>query len=115
MIFKGTILDENSLPLPNVNISFPQIPFVGNITDFNGNFYIDNSQLTPLSTVLVSYVGYKPLTTTVSAINNAIVSLLPSEEELEEVVVIGSVKQSRNWLLIGFATFSLFKLKNLIK
>jgi len=62
----------------------------GFITDFKGNFsYVSSKD--SLFNVLVSYLGYYVLDTTIAAGSGNILPLVPSSIDIEEVVVRGSV------------------------
>lgn len=115
MQFTGQILDENNYPLVGVNVSFPDIPFVGSATDFNGRFTVNSDKINPLTKVLISYIGYSSIISTVSVIQNSTINLQPKENILNEVVVYGERKSNNNWLLIAFSTYGLFKLKTLMQ
>ena len=81
----GTITDENSLPLPGVNVIIKGTT-TGTQTDFDGNYTVTAST----GQVLVyTYVGYKKTERTVGAASNISFSMEPDLAELETVVVTG--------------------------
>src|SRR5690606_36446364 len=78
----GTVLDDTGLPLPGVNILVSGTN-TGTQTDFDGNYVIaveDGKELT------YSYVGFETETIPVYA-HQMNVSMIPSANELQEVVV----------------------------
>lgn len=80
---KGTVVDENSLPLPGVSISDAS-KGTSTVTDFEGNFALESTAGAPLK---FSYVGYKDQT--VAAAASMKVSMQVSATNLTEVVVVG--------------------------
>lgn len=86
-----TVLNENGETLPGVNVVI-QGTSQGGITDVNGKLSLtvpDNAVL------LVSYVGYETQRLTVGNQTNYTVNLRPNQDQLEELVVIGSRNQNR--------------------
>lgn len=85
----GTVLDgEYGDPLPGANVTV-EGSSIGTATDFDGNFSIQSSEST--GTLVISYVGFitkKVAFTSAGSIGS--VTLMPSAEELEGVVVVGS-------------------------
>ncbi len=81
----GTVVDEKGSGLPGVNILVKNSQR-GVITDVEGNFNLT----VPDDAVLVfSFVGYVTQEVTVGNSSNLRISLLPNDEALNEVVVIG--------------------------
>ncbi len=82
---KGQVVDAgNEEPLIGVSIQ-EKGTTNGVITDLNGNFTL---QVTPGSTVVFSYIGYK--TTEVKATNvRGVIKLAEDSKTLQEVVVVG--------------------------
>ncbi|GEP50810.1 SusC/RagA family TonB-linked outer membrane protein [Flavobacterium noncentrifugens] len=80
---KGTVVDENSLPLPGVSIS-DALKGTSTVTDFEGNFAIES---TAGASLKFSYVGYKDQTVAAAAAMK--VSMQVSATNLTEVVVVG--------------------------
>jgi len=83
---KGTVLDENGEPLIGVSIVVKGTG-TGTITDFDGKFSIDLSGGS--KELLVSYIGYKEQTITVTGSAPLSVKMIPDTQALDEVVVIG--------------------------
>ncbi len=81
----GRVVDEQKQPLPGVNV-LEKGTTNGTITDKDGNYTI----LVPENATLVfSFIGYLPEEATVAGKSEINMSLIPSIEELEQVVVIG--------------------------
>lgn len=84
---KGTIFEKNesnqNIPLPGANVYWLSSE-VGDVTDFNGEFSIPyNSEYTKL---IISFVGYKSDTLTISS-TKSITHFLEPTSSLDEVVV----------------------------
>lgn len=82
---KGKVVDENSEPLPGVNVIVKGTT-IGTTADFDGNYSITVPETS--SHLEFSYIGYD---TQIVNINSSIqnISLVESSELLEEVVVVG--------------------------
>ncbi|MFH4965951.1 SusC/RagA family TonB-linked outer membrane protein [Gaetbulibacter sp. M235] len=82
--FNGRVLDENQVPLPGASIIIKGSSN-GVATDFEGNFEIN---LPKGNEVLeVSFIGYISQNFETSGKTNAIITLFPNSESLNEVVV----------------------------
>ncbi len=81
----GTVTDEQSLPLPGVNVIIEGTT-TGTQTDFDGNFSLsaESGQV-----LLFSYLGYATSRVTVGAANTINVTLEEDAAALEEVIVTG--------------------------
>jgi TonB-dependent starch-binding outer membrane protein SusC len=82
----GTILDENKSPMPGVNI-LVEGTTVGTITDINGKYSINVTS--PNATLVITFIGYNEAKVPTAGKTTIDVSLEPSVESLEEVVVVG--------------------------
>ncbi|QRM88496.1 TonB-dependent receptor plug domain-containing protein [Lacinutrix sp. WUR7] len=84
----GTIIDaEMNAPLPAANI-IEKGTTNGVSTDFDGNFTITTQA--NAGEVVISYVGYTPVTVSFTGTTNLGNITLTSDNSLEEVVIIGS-------------------------
>jgi len=90
MIISGSVVDSMGTPLMGVNI-FPLKDGasygVGGITDYDGNFEIDISELEADQIVKLSYLGFAPVEISASALKNKNVVMTESAEMLDEVVI----------------------------
>lgn len=86
---KGTVLDENNMPLPGVSISNVKSGS-STVSDFDGNFSVSAETGDALK---FSFIGYKDLTINVAA--NMKVSMQVSRTDLSEVVVVGYGTQKK--------------------
>jgi outer membrane cobalamin receptor len=85
----GKVVDESNQPLPGASLIVKGTK-TGASSDFNGNFTLETTVAS--GTLQISFVGY--LTTSVSFNGNAnlgSITLKPSAESLEEVVITGVV------------------------
>lgn len=87
----GTVTDEDGLPLPGVNI-LVKGGSSGTQSDFDGNYSIrvDQDQ-----TLTYRYIGFKTQEVKVGNQTQIDVSLTVDSSELDEVVVIGNITESR--------------------
>lgn len=92
-ILKGTIVDENGLPVIGANVLVKGSKTNGTITDVNGNFSLN----APRGSVLVvSYVGYSDQEVKTNN-NGRPISVVMKEdtETLDELVVVGYLSQKK--------------------
>ena len=82
----GVISDEKGQPLVGVNIQVEGTT-IGAISDVNGKYSISVSSQNAV--LLFSFIGYNPQKVPVEGKNTINISLEPSVEALEEVVVVG--------------------------
>lgn len=89
----GTVVDDTNAPLPGVSVKLKGTN-VGTVTDVNGKFVIDLPAAD--GTLVFSFIGFTqkevPLNGQTTGIN---VQLLPAENSLNEVVVVGYGTQKR--------------------
>ena len=85
---KGKIVDKvSNNPIQGVNVSL-QGSQVSTQTDPSGNFTIPTTSGFPL-VLSLSYVGYKPITVTVTSADAGNLSLEPVNSTLSDIVVVG--------------------------
>ncbi|PWJ42490.1 SusC/RagA family TonB-linked outer membrane protein [Sediminitomix flava] len=90
----GTVNDENGLPLPGVSVIIKGTT-TGGTTDFDGNFKV--SAPNENVTLQLSYIGYEMKEVVVTNQSNlGVITLDPSAEELDEVIVIGYGTQKKS-------------------
>ncbi|GGK33771.1 SusC/RagA family TonB-linked outer membrane protein [Yeosuana aromativorans] len=88
----GTVTDDNGLPLPGVNISIKGTQ-KGTVSDFDGKYSIDASSNDILE---YSYIGYLTQAINIGGKTTINVTMKPSIESMDEVVVIGYGSQKRS-------------------
>ena len=90
MIISGKIIDVNNEPLSGANI-YPvkngEFFNQGGISDFDGNFNIELSGVNNDTQVLISFIGYKTVSTTVGELKNKTITMPEDIEQLNEVVI----------------------------
>ncbi|MCX2585600.1 TonB-dependent receptor [Pedobacter sp. MR22-3] len=82
----GVITDENGSPIPGAGIKIKGSSSGGTVSDQNGRYKINANAGDIL---IFSYVGYTPQEIPVGTDNQINVKLLPLNENLNEVVVVG--------------------------
>lgn len=82
---KGTVIDENGLPLPGASV-LEQGTSNAVSTDMEGNFTINVSS--PDTIIVISFMGYTEQKITAKQ-NNTNIKLVPAANELQELVVVG--------------------------
>ena len=104
----GTVTDDFDMPLPGANVMIKGTT-TGAQTDFDGNYSIAANE----GDVLVfSYIGQKTEERTVGAENVINVKLVEDAQALEEVVVIGYGKQTKQKLVQSVSTVSSEQIKD---
>jgi len=106
----GTILDENSNPMPGVNIQV-QGTSLGVISDVNGKYTISVPQ--PDAVLVFSFVGYNEMKVSSGGRTTIDVTMEPSVESLEEVVVVGYGTQKKRDVTGSIASVRTADLQNL--
>lgn len=87
----GTVTDENGLPVPGASI-FVKGTTVSSVSDIDGNYQISAA---PTATLIISYIGYLEQEVAIDGQPTVNISLVPSAQDLEEVVVVGYGTQKR--------------------
>ena len=95
----GTVRDENGQPLIGVNIIVMGTDR-GASTDFDGKYAIEAN---PGQSLKFTYIGYQPKVVQVNAATVLNVSLIPTAQQLKEVV-ISALGISREKKSLGYAT-----------
>lgn len=100
---KGVIISgEDNLPLPGVNVVVKGTA-IGTTTDFDGQF----SFAAPAkSTLVISYIGYKPQELVADAAKSMRIVLHEDSEVLDEVVVVGYGTVKKKDVTTSVATVS---------
>ena len=87
----GTVSVENGLPLPGVNIILKGTQ-TGTVSDFDGKYSIVAS---PQGILEFSYIGFETRTVNIEGKTTINITMEPSFESMEEVVIIGYGSQKR--------------------
>lgn len=83
----GIVLDENGEPVIGAGISIPGTS-IGTVTDLNGKFTLSGIPADK-SSIRISYLGYVPQEIPISKETQFTIKLVPSDQELDELVVVG--------------------------
>ena len=89
---KGKIIDEAGFPIPGASLLIKGTN-KGSTTDMDGNYSISAK---PGDVIVFTYLGYKTVEETVTEANNYNISLVPTQSQLEEVVVVGYGTQKKS-------------------
>ncbi|MEZ4873997.1 MAG: carboxypeptidase-like regulatory domain-containing protein [Flavobacteriaceae bacterium] len=85
---KGTIIDENNLPLPGTTIIIKGTS-IGTQTDFDGKYSIEANAH---QTLIFTYIGYSSKEVVISNIANTIdITMEPSNDIMGEIVFVGGI------------------------
>ena len=104
----GQVNDENGMPLPGATVSIRDTK-IGTITDFDGKFTL---RLDADSKVLViSSVGYQTMELSIGSRSEFKLSLKPSSEGLNEVVVVGYGTQKKESVVSAITTIPVGEIK----
>ncbi|WP_243835863.1 DUF4139 domain-containing protein [Gelidibacter sediminis] len=89
---RGIVMDENRQPLPGANVIVKGTT-IGAVTDFDGNYSVTIPNTS--SELQFSYIGYKSQTLPVTG-STLNVILIEDSNSLDEVVVVGYGRNTRN-------------------
>jgi TonB-linked SusC/RagA family outer membrane protein len=98
----GVVLDENGDPVIGANVSVSGTS-LGTITDANGKFTLGNIP-GDKSSIRISYLGYEPQVISIAKQTTINVQLIPSYNELDELVVVGYGMQQKKHLTGSIVT-----------
>jgi TonB-linked SusC/RagA family outer membrane protein len=96
----GKIVNEKGEPLSGVSISIKGTS-KGTVTDNNGNYTLN---VAPNAVLIISYIGYTTQEVSVNNQNVINVSLVASEKQLDQVVVVGYGTQRKQDVTGSIAT-----------
>ena len=86
---KGSVVDQDNQPIPGANVVI-EGKAVGTVTDFDGNFVLETSEVPPFKLKITS-IGYSESTKSITANNqNIAVILSESQTLLDEIVISAS-------------------------
>jgi hypothetical protein len=86
----GQVTDTNKDPMSLANIAIDSGEIsskIGTQTDLNGNFSLEDENITPDSKFKISYIGYKPQFIKASELQGNKIRLAEESEVLEDVVL----------------------------
>lgn len=92
---QGTVRDKDGESLIGVSIHSAD-PRVGAVTDIDGNYVLNDLALDDRLTF--SYVGFRPVTVSVSGRTQINVVMEPSTKELDEMIVVGYTTRKKSSL-----------------
>jgi TonB-linked SusC/RagA family outer membrane protein len=109
LLVSGIVVDENNSPLTGVNI-VEKGTTNGTISDISGKFSITVS---PSATLILSYVGFATLEFPVEGKSNIKITMYPSNEQLDELVVVGYTSMKKTDLTGAVSVVDLSEVKDL--
>lgn len=89
----GEVTDENEQPLPGATITIEGKEGVGTITDIDGSYSIEVESEDSL--LVFQFLGYQRKEIHIGNNTNIDVTLIPAEQSLDEVVVVGYGTQKK--------------------
>lgn len=107
---RGTVIDDQGVPLVGVTV-MEEGTSNGTTTNFDGDYEIvvANNE----SVLAFSYVGFQSISQPVGEKRNIDITLEPSTNELEELVIVGYSKVSREELTSAVATVKAEQIKDM--
>lgn len=100
----GTVIDEQGIPLPGVSVMIKGTA-TGTATNFDGEFSMTIAN-PENATLVFSFLGYEQQEIAVNSQTTFKVTMMPSPEGLDEVVVVGYGTQNRKQLIGSVAQIS---------
>jgi len=110
-LISGSVQDEKGNPLQGASVSVKNAKNATVTTDVNGNFVIKVPAAA--TTVMVTYVGMKPVDVAVDGKTNVAVVLKGADSRLGEVVVVGYGTRRRAEVTSSISSISEKDIKNL--
>jgi TonB-linked SusC/RagA family outer membrane protein len=101
-VITGVVLDEANEPIIGASVSVPGTT-IGVVTNMDGKFTVNPADQ---KTIRISYLGYQTQTIDISGKTEVSISMLPSDSELNEVVIVGYGAQKRAHLTGSVATIA---------
>ncbi|WP_445737381.1 SusC/RagA family TonB-linked outer membrane protein [Mariniflexile sp.] len=92
LVVRGTVLDESGLPVPGASVILKDTS-KGASTDFDGKFELEAPSG---GTLVISYIGYTTVQELINGRKEITVTLQPSQEALDEIVVVGYGTQKKS-------------------
>ena len=104
----GVVYDETGEPLIGATVSMG--PGTGIVTDFDGNFTLNN--VPDNATLTITYVGYQDMQVSVAGKTRIEVTLQPDDKVIEEIVVIGYGVQKKSNVTGAISSIKADDMKN---
>jgi hypothetical protein len=101
MQVSGIILDDLGVPLPGTHVEVQGNKNIGDTTDFDGKFIINNQAVTPTTLLAISYLGFKTLYINASFFGGKQpIKMVIDSTVLKPTTIYGYKKPSYWWLLL---------------
>ncbi|MCX2839063.1 TonB-dependent receptor [Salinimicrobium sp. MT39] len=100
-VVQGKVIDQEGLPLPGVTVQIKGTS-IGTVTDFEGRFSLTASSQS--DTLVFSYLGFKSQERKIGSQTEFVITLEQDLQALNEVVVVGYGKTSRENLSTAVST-----------
>ena len=107
-IITGTIIDNQGVPLPGVNILEDAKTYNGAVTDFDGNFIIKASAD---ATLIISYVGFITQEIALSGQKNLSITMEEDLFGLDEVTVVAYGEQKKQSVIAAVTSIDPVELR----
>jgi TonB-linked SusC/RagA family outer membrane protein len=111
MSVSGTVVSEDGMPLPGVNIFEKNTPDNGAVTDFDGNFTLEVEN--PDGELVFSSIGFITKTISIPRDGQMTVTLMNNMQELSEVVVVGYGEVRRKDLTGSVSTIDVGEIEDI--
>ncbi|MBD0777374.1 TonB-dependent receptor [Maribacter sp. ANRC-HE7] len=108
-VIKGLVVDSDGNPLPGATV-IEKGTNNGTTTDFDGNFSLDISSA--VATIQITYIGFEMQEVTEAAGSNIVIELKSGSNTLDEVVVIGYGKKSKEKLIDAVTKVDISTIEN---
>ncbi|GAA4316882.1 TonB-dependent receptor [Compostibacter hankyongensis] len=105
---RGTVTDSSGAPLPGVTVSVKNDPSVATSTDLNGKYILD---VPDNAVILFSMVGFDRQEVSVSGREIINITLMPSSNQLNDVVVVAFGTQKKQEVVGAMTSISPKELK----
>lgn len=96
----GKCIDSIGSPIPYINVGV-KMSSVGTVSDENGIFHFEDSQLKETDSLIITHIGYVTQTITSNKKDTIIIILIPSQYQLNEIKIIASKSIFKNEIMVG--------------
>ncbi|GJM64158.1 TonB-dependent receptor [Persicobacter diffluens] len=112
LTISGLVTDKNKEPLPGVNVVIKGTND-GTITGFDGKFTFSTKSVTPTSSLVFSFVGYKNTEVKIGNQSEFQITMMESVKELDEIVVVGFGEEKKSDITGAVATIAADDIQNI--